>query len=185
MMFRQILVTEKDRYWQLVFWRKDEKTPLKIYTLNTVTYNITCAPFLAMRCLKQLTKEEGNRFPLAKQTLMSDFYIDDILTADTIADAIALQKQLTLLLSKEQFYLRKWRSNDEQILGGNAILEYSKKRKKFFKSILEGLIRAMPQLTERQSINVIYYFYIYIRFDFPLSHPQCIKVYSCQRSMFK
>jgi len=41
----------------------------------------------------------------------------------------------------------------------------------------------MSQLTER--INVIYYIYIYIRFGFPLSHPQCIKVYFCQRSMSK
>jgi len=102
-------LTEKDCYWQLVFWRKDEETPLKIYILNTITYNITynitCASFLAMCCLKQLTKEESNRFLLAKQTLMSDFYMDDILTADTIEDAIALQKQLTLFLLKEQFYL--------------------------------------------------------------------------------
>jgi len=33
--------------------------------------------------------------------------------------------------------------------------------------------------------HVIYYIYIYIRFGFPLSHPQCIRVYSCQRSTFK
>jgi len=44
--------------------------------------------------------------------------------------------------------------------------------------ILEGLIRAMPQLTE---CNQLMYFimYIYRRFDFPLSHPQYMEVHSC------
>jgi len=43
--------------------------------------------------------------------------------------------------------------------------------------ILEGLIRAMLQLTER---NQLMYFiiYIYRRFGFPLSYPQCMKVHS-------
>lgn len=49
--------------------------------------------------------------------------MDDVLTgADTIAEAIALQ--LTDLLEKGQFHLRKWRSNDEKIL--NHLLEESK-----------------------------------------------------------
>lgn len=78
-----------------------------------------------MRCLKQLAEEEGGNFPLAKPVLMSDFYMDDVLTgANTVADAIALQKQLTDLLAKGQFNLRKWRSNNEKIL--DHLLEDSK-----------------------------------------------------------
>jgi len=41
----------------------------------------------------------------------------------------------------------------------------------------------MPQLTERNQL-MKFIIYIYIRFDFPLSHPQCMKVHSCQHSMF-
>jgi len=89
MMFRQILVAQEDLHWQLILWRKDEEDPLNTFTLNTVTYGTTCAPFLAMRCLKQLAEEEGGNFPLAKPVLMSDFYMDDVLTgANTVADAI-------------------------------------------------------------------------------------------------
>lgn len=125
MMFRQILVAQEDRHWQLILWRKNEEDLLNTFALNTVTYGTTCASFLAMRCLKQLAEEEGGNFPLARQVLKSDFYMDDVLTgADTVADAIALQKQLTDLLAKGQFHLRKWRSNDEQIL--NHLLEDSK-----------------------------------------------------------
>lgn len=124
-MFSQILVDERDRHWQLIFWRKDEEAPLEIFTLNTVTYGTTCAPFLAMRCLKQLAKEEGDQFPLAKQVLLSDFYMDDVSTGtDTIEETIKLQRELTTLLAKGHFILRKWRANDERII--SHLLEENK-----------------------------------------------------------
>ncbi|KMQ84915.1 hypothetical protein RF55_16893 [Lasius niger] len=124
-MFRQILVDERDRHWQLIFWRKDEEAPLEIFTLNTVTYGTTCASFLAMRCLKQLAKEEGDQFPLAKQVLLSDFYMDDVLTGtDTIEETIKLQRELTTLLAKGHFILRKWRANDKRII--SHLLEENK-----------------------------------------------------------
>lgn len=126
MMFSQVLIAEEDRQWQLILWRKNEEDSLDIFTLNTVTYGTTCAPYLAMRCLKQLAEEDGENYPLARQALMSDFYtMNDVLTGtDTIADAIDLQKQLMNLLAQGQFHLRKWRSNEEKIL--HHLLEESK-----------------------------------------------------------
>lgn len=91
--------------------------PLEVYTLNTVTYGTNCAPFLAQRCLKQLGKEDVNRFPLALKALESDSYMDDVISgSDTLKEAIALQKQLMVLLSMGQFPPKKWRSNKEEIL---------------------------------------------------------------------
>lgn len=85
--------------------------------MNTVTYGTTCAPYLALRCLHQLGEEDEEPFPLALKVLQSDFYMDDVLTgSDNLSEAIALQRQLMTLLSKEQFPLRKWRSNNEEIL---------------------------------------------------------------------
>lgn len=78
-----------------------------------------------MRCLKQLAKEEGDQFPLAKQVLLSDFYMDDVLTGiDTIEETFKLQGELTTLLAKGHFILRKWRANDERII--NHLLEENK-----------------------------------------------------------
>jgi len=47
--------------------------------------------------------------------------------------------------------------------------------------ILKGLIRAMPQLTERNQL-MQFIMYIYIRFGFPLSHPQYMNVHFCRSS---
>jgi len=117
MMFRQIKIIEEDRKLQLIVWRKQENEPIEVYSLNTVTYGTTCAPYLALRCLQQLGKEDGNLFPLAQEALQSDFYMDDVLTgSEDLAEAIALQKQLIILLERGQFPLRKWRSNREEIL---------------------------------------------------------------------
>lgn len=114
MMFRQILVAEEDRSLQLVLWRENEEDLLETFSLNTVTYGTTCAPYLAMRCLKQLAIEEGDQFPLAQKELLTNFYMDDVLTGrDDLEEAIQLQRQLTALLAKNQFHLRKWRANDE------------------------------------------------------------------------
>ena len=70
MMFRQILVSEKDRKLQMILWRDGASEPVKIYTLNTVTYGTSCAPYLAIRCLKLLAEEdEAKLYPAAANAL--------------------------------------------------------------------------------------------------------------------
>jgi len=96
---------------------KTRKQTHRSLFLNTVTYGTTCAAYLALRCLQQLRKEDGNLFPLAQKALQSEFYMDDVLTGSKdLAEAIALQRQLMTFLGKGQFPLRKWRSNCEEIL---------------------------------------------------------------------
>lgn len=114
-MFRQILVDERDRDLQRIFWRTDSQQPIQIYRLNTVTYGTTCAPYLAIRCLRQLAIDGKEEFPAAAQSLRQDCYMDDIITgARTLEEAMELQKQLGELLSRGR--LRKWRSNDQRSL---------------------------------------------------------------------
>lgn len=116
-MYRQINISPKDRDLQRIFWRANPTEPLETYTLNTVTYGTASAPFLAIRCLHQLALDEGTSYPKAAKILKNDFYVDDLLTGtSTKEEAIKRQKQLTILLSKAQFNLRKWRSNDHSVL---------------------------------------------------------------------
>ncbi|GFT93651.1 integrase catalytic domain-containing protein [Trichonephila clavipes] len=53
---------------------------MKTYELTTVTYGTVSAPYLATRTLKQLAMDEANNFPLADPVVMSDCYMDDILS---------------------------------------------------------------------------------------------------------
>lgn len=64
-MFRQIDVTEQDRNLQRILWREEVTQPVQIYTLNTVTYETTCA-FLAMKCLRELAHQCGAATPKAE-----------------------------------------------------------------------------------------------------------------------
>lgn len=117
MMYRQILIHEDDRNLQRIIWREEPTQEIQIYTLNTVTYGTSSAPYLATKCLQQLAQDDGNQFPLAKSALLEDFYVDDLLTGtDTKEKAIDLQNQLNQLLHKGGFHLRKWRANDVDVL---------------------------------------------------------------------
>lgn len=56
-MYRQVLIEDDERDYQLILWRDDPSKPLMVYQLNTVTYGTASAPFLSCRCLKQLAQE--------------------------------------------------------------------------------------------------------------------------------
>ena len=50
---------------------------LKYYKLNAVTFGTTSAPFLAIRCLRQLGKDGEFKYPLAFKAINKNFYVDD------------------------------------------------------------------------------------------------------------
>lgn len=116
-MYRQILLHPDHRKYQHILWRSSPNEPVKEYELNTVTYGISSAPFLAIRVLHQLAKDEGARFPQAAQVLQSETYVDNIVSgANTIEEALELQTQLKQILQAGGFTLRKWASNSAQVL---------------------------------------------------------------------
>ena len=101
-MYRQFLVRPEDRKYQKILWRS-ASGETETYQLNTVTFGLSAAPYLAIRCLKQLAEDEDHRFPHAAQVLQRDFYVDDALTgADTKDEACALRTELAKLQSSDQ-----------------------------------------------------------------------------------
>ena len=78
-MFRQIIYSS-DRRYQRIFWRKQQSEELKMYELNTVSYGTASAPFLAVRCLQLLAEENTLRYPIEKQIIKQDIYVDDLIT---------------------------------------------------------------------------------------------------------
>lgn len=117
-MYRQILIRPEQRDFQRILWRFSEQDPIQSYRLNTVTYGVSSAPYLALRTLQQLSIDEGQKFPLAKQVLQHEVYVDDILTGSSTAEtAMELRKQVQCLLMAGGFELRKWASNHQPLLG--------------------------------------------------------------------
>ncbi|XP_068972383.1 uncharacterized protein [Bombus flavifrons] len=117
-MYRQFLVRPEDRKFQQILWRNSDGR-VDTYQLNTVTFGLSAAPYLAIRCLRQLADDEGHRYPRAATVLRRDFYVDDLLTGvDTRGEARSLRTELTELLKLAGLNIRKWASNDRELLRG-------------------------------------------------------------------
>lgn len=106
-MFRNCLVAEDQRNLQMILWRDDPSQPLGIFQLNTVTYGTASAPFLSVRCLKQLGAESSD--PEVQRATQEDFYVDDLLTGHN-DESILLQlcENIKNALQAGCFPLRKW-----------------------------------------------------------------------------
>ncbi|XP_075150831.1 uncharacterized protein LOC142224938 [Haematobia irritans] len=116
-MFRQILIHPRDRPYQIILWRNNTTEPINYFTLNTVTYGTRPAPYLAIRCLKEIIRENKMHFPLAASFLEKNFYVDDGLGgADSLNTALEIQRQLQQVMAQYGFILRKWSANHIHLL---------------------------------------------------------------------
>lgn len=116
-MYRQILISPDHRDYQRIFWRASPHDALLEYRLNTVTYGVASSPFLACRSLQQLAEDEGESYPIAKQIILSDVYVDDVVTGcDSVEKAQTAKSQLIALFNQGGFKLRKWVSNEYELL---------------------------------------------------------------------
>ncbi|XP_045477890.1 uncharacterized protein LOC123683037 [Harmonia axyridis] len=116
-MYRQILIQPSHRDYQRILWRFSPSEPIGAYRLNTVTYGVAPASFLALRTLSQLAEDEGASFPNASKILLRDIYVDDIVTGcDDLEQAKVLVDELISLLECGGFELRKWCSNSHELL---------------------------------------------------------------------
>jgi len=116
-MYRQVKVNSKDSNLLRILWRKDFSKPVEQYRLLTVTYGTSSAPYTATRVLQQLAFDEGEAYPLAKEIILRDFYVDDLMSgSDDLNTGLQIQSQLIQVLQKAGFQLRKWSSNNPDIL---------------------------------------------------------------------
>ncbi|XP_054746940.1 uncharacterized protein LOC129252836 [Anastrepha obliqua] len=111
-MYRQILMHEEDKNFQLVMWRRHPSEPLQIFRLNTVTYGTAPAPFLATRCLQMLSDANTHMYPLGSKAIKRDFYVDDLLTgSDNFESLDLIRSEVVKILNSAGFNLSKWFSN--------------------------------------------------------------------------
>ncbi|GFS48626.1 integrase catalytic domain-containing protein [Trichonephila clavipes] len=119
-MYRQILINPDQQDLQRIIWKHGPDAEVLTYRLKTVTYGLSNAPFLAIRTLQQLAKDEKSRFPLASETLLYDIYMDDIVSgAPDLETAQQLQSQLKDALQSCGMNLHKWSSNSPELLNSS------------------------------------------------------------------
>ncbi|XP_063979914.1 uncharacterized protein LOC135163938 [Diachasmimorpha longicaudata] len=117
-MYRQFWVRDEDRKYQRIWWY-DKNGEERLFHLNTVTFGLSAAPYLAIRCLHQLADDEGHHFPEAAKIIKRDLYVDHLLTGtNSFEEALKLRDEISALLKKGQLNLRQWASNDTRLLEG-------------------------------------------------------------------
>jgi len=120
-MYRQVLLQDDQRDLQRIVWIPDANEPVREYRLNTVTYGMASAPFLAIRCLHQLANENQDKHPEASKVIREDFYVDDLLTgSDEISTLRQLKGELIEILQSAGFRLHKWNTNEPSIFEGST-----------------------------------------------------------------
>ncbi|GFU51778.1 integrase catalytic domain-containing protein [Trichonephila clavipes] len=113
-------------YQRKLLWRENMDEPIKTFEMSTVTYGTTSAPFLSTRTLKQLALDEAENFPLGLSVVMSDMYIDDILTgAETLLEAKELKNQLINIFAKGGIVLHKWCGNNTELIEVSENCDFS------------------------------------------------------------
>ncbi|XP_077273296.1 uncharacterized protein LOC143903523 [Temnothorax americanus] len=116
-MFLRILVERGQCDYQRIVWRFSENDPILDYLMLTVTFGLTCSPFLAIACLLKLATEGKVSYPLAAAVLEESVYVDDVVaSAESEGEARELQRQLQALLKTAGFELRKWASSHPSVL---------------------------------------------------------------------
>ncbi|CAI6354007.1 unnamed protein product [Macrosiphum euphorbiae] len=116
-MYRQILIAPEQRKYQHIFWRASPHDQLQEYKLNTVTYGVNCAPYLAIRVLQQIADSDCADFPSVRKALLFHTYVDDICVgADSEDAAVELQSALITVLGRAGLELKKWSSNTQSVL---------------------------------------------------------------------
>ncbi|XP_076650259.1 uncharacterized protein LOC143357625 [Halictus rubicundus] len=117
-MYRQFLIRKEDRKFQRILWT-NSNGELKTFELNTVTFGLSSAPFLATRCLQQIAEDHGHQYKYAGQVLRRDLYVDDLLTgAATLEDATTIRDEIIDLLHQAGMNIRQWASNTPTLLQG-------------------------------------------------------------------
>ncbi|XP_067639413.1 uncharacterized protein [Eurosta solidaginis] len=116
-MYRQILIHEEDKDFHRIVFRKHPTLPIQDFRLKTVTFGVNCAPYLAIRTLHQLAHDCQDEYPLAKNILLNETYVDDILSGGhNIQSTLNSMTQVIEALKSAGFPLRKMSANHPEIL---------------------------------------------------------------------
>ncbi|XP_037824981.1 uncharacterized protein LOC119613110 [Lucilia sericata] len=111
-MYRQVLIDSQDRKFQYILWRNSEEEEIRTYHLNTVTYGMSAAPYLAIKSLHYLADQYMDQFELGAKTIKSSFYVDDFLCgSDTLEELSRMKQEVNEILIRGSFQLDKWHSN--------------------------------------------------------------------------
>ena len=89
-----------------------------------VLFGNTASPLCSQYVLHSHAKAQETKYPDAAKSVDNSMYVDDLLdSTETVNDAQRLQGQLTNMLSTAGFNLRKWSSNEPEVMNNIPIAD--------------------------------------------------------------
>ena len=115
-MYRQVALDESDRNFHRILWRDYVTDEIRELCMTRVTYGVASSSYHSTRALQESGKTNGPN-PNIVNVILNDFWVDDLLSgADTLEEACVLQYNLIETLNKNCLPLRKWSSNEPQLV---------------------------------------------------------------------
>ena len=117
-MFLQVGVRDEDRPYHRFLWRDfDDSREPDVYEFQRLLFGNAASPFCSQYVLHSHAQAHKSKFPEAAESVDNSMYVDDLLdSTETIQSAQQLQSQLTDMLSMASFNLRKWASNEPEVI---------------------------------------------------------------------
>ena len=82
-----------------------------------MTYGLACSPFLAIRTLLTLADVYSKIYPIAAEAVRAKRYLDNVLSGvHSLEEALQKQDKLIQLFEQRHLNLRKWTSNNAEVL---------------------------------------------------------------------
>lgn len=115
-MFREVGLQESEFNYHR-FLQREVNGDITDMFMTRLTFGVASSPFVATKVLHQLADDHQHDHPLGASLIKEAFYVDDCLTgAPTLSLAQATVKDLCAIFSKAQMVLRKFRSNNSDLL---------------------------------------------------------------------
>ena len=115
-MYRQVALDESDRNFHRIVWRDYVTDEIRELRMTRVTYGVARSSYHSTRALQESGKTNGPK-PNTVNVNLNDFWVDDLLSgANTLEEACVLQDDLIETLNKNCLPLRKWSSNEPQLV---------------------------------------------------------------------
>ena len=111
---------DEDRDMLRYLWRNfNQRERPTMFRHKVLAFGLVSSPFQAIWCVQETARMFGEEFPLAKQILHEDLYMDDIISgADTPEQANKMCREVVACLKRGGFTAHQGRSNDIGVLAG-------------------------------------------------------------------
>ena len=131
-MFLQVGLAEKDQPYHCILWHSLETfRPMDVYEFLRLIIGDKASPYLAQDVCQEHAKSHLEEFPEAAKTVLELMYMDVMKSVSNVGKAVGLWCNLTKLLLLAGMKIRKWCSNEPDVLrdipvedrAGNILLE--------------------------------------------------------------